>query len=506
MARAGPVPRTRTIGPEAEERGPSVTSAGDESVGDLAIVLHSHMPYVEGFGTYPFGEEWLFDAVCRSYLPVLDAAERLTMTVTPVLADQLEAPGVGARMEAFVHDHRLAAAEADSGELGDALAPACRAEADRYRASLTGLEALGGDVLEAFRGATEREVELIPSAATHAVLPLIATLAARRLQVDAGLRSHERRFGAAAGLWLPECAYEPGLERLLAERELGFFCVDQSAHEPPIEALAPVATTAGPIAFTIDWEAIAWLWALDGYPSHRAHADFHRRSLRGVRAWAIGGDAYAPEAATAIARRQGREFVDAVAARLRDYRSARSRRGLVVFAIDTELLGHWWWEGPVWLGEVIGAAPEAGIRLLTLSEAAAETAAEERPLRRASWGEGKDLATWDSPEVADLAWAARRLELRLLRALGDGLGRAAALRAARELLAVQASDWAFLDHRRQAGDYPYQRATAHGRALLESIDCRAEAPVSGDPARSDRPDPRMRNLAPDLRLAPLLEP
>ncbi len=44
------------------------------TAGDLAIVLHSHMPYVEGFGTYPFGEEWLFDAVIRSYLPVLEVA------------------------------------------------------------------------------------------------------------------------------------------------------------------------------------------------------------------------------------------------------------------------------------------------------------------------------------------------------------------------------------------------------------------------------------------------
>ena len=60
------------------------------SAGDLAIVLHSHMPYVEGFGTYPFGEEWLFDAVIRSYLPLLDVARDVTLTVTPVLADQLE--------------------------------------------------------------------------------------------------------------------------------------------------------------------------------------------------------------------------------------------------------------------------------------------------------------------------------------------------------------------------------------------------------------------------------
>ena len=64
-------------------------------LGDIAIVLHSHMPYVEGFGTYPFGEEWLFDAVVRSHVPVLAAARDLTITVTPVLADQLEDPGPG---------------------------------------------------------------------------------------------------------------------------------------------------------------------------------------------------------------------------------------------------------------------------------------------------------------------------------------------------------------------------------------------------------------------------
>ena len=73
----------------------------ERTAGDLAIVLHSHMPYVEGFGTYPFGEEWLFDAFARSHLPVLDVAERLTMTITPVLADQLEAEGVGERMLAL---------------------------------------------------------------------------------------------------------------------------------------------------------------------------------------------------------------------------------------------------------------------------------------------------------------------------------------------------------------------------------------------------------------------
>src|SRR6188472_1748359 len=144
----------------------------EESAGDLAIVLHSHMPYVEGFGTYPFGEEWLFDAVGRSHLPVLERAHDLTMTVTPVLADQLEAPGVAERMEAFLRRYRLEAAERDAREAPPELRPAAVAEAERYERALERLTALAGDVLGAFRSAAaERNVALLASAASHAVLP-----------------------------------------------------------------------------------------------------------------------------------------------------------------------------------------------------------------------------------------------------------------------------------------------------------------------------------------------
>ena len=56
------------------------------------------MPYVEGFGTWPFGEEWLWEAIATSYLPLLDVlaapgGERVTLSITPVLADQLEVAG-----------------------------------------------------------------------------------------------------------------------------------------------------------------------------------------------------------------------------------------------------------------------------------------------------------------------------------------------------------------------------------------------------------------------------
>jgi len=465
-------------------------------VGDLAIVLHSHMPYVEGFGTYPFGEEWLFDAVIRSYLPVLEVARDLTMTVTPVLADQLEDAGAAQRLRRFLLEWRIGAAEADAPQVDADCRDACEAELARYRHALELLEAAGGNPLRPFQAATaEGRIALAASAATHAVLPLLATRAGLRLQLDAGLRSHRRRFEWDGGFWLPECAYEPGLEHRLAEQGVGWFCVDQSAHDSDsLDALTPVATGAEPVALPIDWEAIQWLWSLDGYPSDPAHAQFAGKSLRGVRIWKVGGGAYEPAAAAAVAHRQAGEFLAAAAARLRDFAEARGRRGLLVFAIDTELLGHWWSEGVTWLREVLDGAAAAGIRLLTIPQALAEHEPVERPLAASTWGEGKDLRTWDSPAVADLAGGARRLELRLLRALSRGLRGPAAQRAARELLAVQASDWAFLDERGQAGDYPYRRATDHAEAMLEAIDSSASS------------DPSMRALAPDLSLAPLLEP
>jgi 1,4-alpha-glucan branching enzyme len=466
-----------------------------DRVGDLAIVLHSHMPYVEGFGTYPFGEEWLFDAVVRSHIPVLDVADAVTVTVTPVLADQLEADGVAERMRAFVRTYRVAACEADAHDVGAELRDACLAERDRYRAALDRLDELDDDPLAIFREpASSRRVELVASAATHAVLPLLATTAVRRLQVDAGMRSHRRRFGEPSGFWLPECAYEEGLDALLAEFGIRWFATDQSAAEQPLAALAPISSPAGPVALTIDWEAVSWLWSLNGYPSDPGYADFHRKTLRGARPWTIGGQPYDPDAALHSARRDAAEFVSAAAERLERFRAERDTPGLLCFAVDTELLGHWWWEGPAWLAEVQRLAPKAGVEMVTASEAIARHPAEPRPLHRTTWGEGKDLRTWDSPEVADLAWAARRLELRLLRAIGEGLDGAAAERAARELLAAQASDWAFLDRRKQAGDYPYQRAAGHGARMLEAIN---------SPGRQE---PRLRNLAPDLSLTPLSRP
>ncbi len=78
--------------------------------GALALVLHSHMPYVEGFDTWPFGEEWLWEAVAAVYLPLLDLLDGapVTLGLTPVLCDQLETltGAAGERLRTFLSDIR----------------------------------------------------------------------------------------------------------------------------------------------------------------------------------------------------------------------------------------------------------------------------------------------------------------------------------------------------------------------------------------------------------------
>ena len=462
------------------------------------MVLHAHMPYVEGFGTYPFGEEWLFDAVTRSHLPVLDRAHDLTVSVTPVLADQLEDREVGERLREFLARYRVDAAEEDLRAVEAPYRPAVEAEIDRYRSALETLDDLGGNPLDAFRRAgTDRGVELLASSATHALLPLLATDRGIEVQLATGIASHDRRFGWDGGFWLPECAYSPGLEILLEQYGVRRFCLDQSRWEGGDEALTPVRTGVDQVAFTIDWEAVSWLWDLSGYPSWPGYADFHAQSMNGMKIFAIDGSPRDPDAGREMAVRQARTFLASAAERLARRAERTGSEGLMVFACDMELLGHWWTEGPSWLEAVLAEAGDHGIELVTLGRASDLVEAREVELMPSTWGDGKDFRTWDSPAQADLILGSRRLELEVLRAAASrSLGREGLERAVRELLAVQSSDWVFLDHTGQAGDYPFDRATSHARSAFEAIDS----------DRSESPDPRLRALAPDLDITPMLVP
>src|SRR4051794_1319186 len=164
------------------------------------------MPYVEGFGTWPFGEEWLFEAVASSYLPLLDVLEDapVTVTVTPVLADQLEAMAdgdAGDRFLAFLRELRSHIHAEDARELEAAgepgLADELRRAAGDYERADAAFERHGRDLVAAF--ARLERAELWTSSATHATLPLLATRVGIAFQLAAGIESHEWRFGRWRG-------------------------------------------------------------------------------------------------------------------------------------------------------------------------------------------------------------------------------------------------------------------------------------------------------------------
>jgi 1,4-alpha-glucan branching enzyme len=474
-----------------------------KSRGSLAIVLHSHMPYVEGFGTWPFGEEWLWEAVATVYLPLLEVlrGRPVTLGLTPVLCDQLETltGDAGERFTSFLRDIRAPIHDEDARGLEQGGEPGLAAEVRRaardYLRADERFQQLGGDLLSAFR---DLGVELWTSSATHAVLPLVATEPGRQLQIGAGVASHERRFGAwGAGFWLPECAYEPGLERGLAEVGTLCFCVDQTNASGlgSLEQLEPIATEAGPVAIPIDWQTIELIWGPGGYPGHGTYRDYHGRTDHDLKPWNNAGGPYDHEEALELARQHASRFVEHVAHRLDSYAAERGRPGLLCCALDTELIGHWWYEGPAFLKAVLDCCDELGVDLVTLPQALDAFHPVQRELQPSSWGRDKDLSTWDSPKVADIVFGARKAELDTLAAAARAGGPAgpALERAARELLAIQSSDWAFITTYELAADYPQQRLAGH----LEEL----RAALAGHTSASE-----LRNMSPELDLSPLVAP
>jgi 1,4-alpha-glucan branching enzyme len=464
--------------------------------GELAIVLHTHMPYVEGgaewppkdkpsflrnpdgFGTWPFGEEWLWEAIATSYVPLLDVLGRapLTLSLTPVLCDQLEAAGALERCLRFLEQVRPESHLRDIRALRAAgqeqLATELERSAAEYAARAERLRDLPGGLLSAM-GAHASWT----SSASHAVLPLLASDAAIAVQVQTGIASHRRRFGEwAGGFWLPECGYAPWLAVLLGEAGVRAACVELTELLGLGDArhLRPLQTDDGPVLWPIDRQAIALVWSDEGYPRGAAYRNYHGLTEHHHRAWRNDGAPYDHAAALAQARADASDFVARVAERV-------SGGGICVCALDTELFGHWWYEGVSWLSAVIDECERQGLVLTTLDRALEEHDPVAAPdLGVSTWGDGGDLRTWSGPAVADMAWQARTAELRLL-----ATGRRPNDRALRELLALQASDWAFLVTRGLAGEYPRERARGHAEAL--------DAALSGSV-----PDGTLRNLAPDL--------
>ncbi len=486
---------------------PSGLCARGRERGALAIVLHTHMPYVEGFGTWPFGEEWLWEAMAGCYLPLLELLDEdapLTLSLTPVLCDQLEAPDLYERFAAFVQGVRRKTHEEDAAGLRAGGHEQLAREVDRswddYERALESLRARGGAMLEALG----RHAQWT-SSATHAILPLLASDAGVRLQMRSGIAAHRRRFGERwrGGFWLPECAFAPWLVRALEDAGVRAACVEWT-NRFGLNAGEHLcrSTDAGVLLVPIDRSTISLVWSEAGYPASGAYRDYHHHTIHHHNPWSNDGRPYDHAQAQALAREHAADFVARTLARLRDANESAQREtplpggGLAVCALDTELLGHWWYEGITWLRAVVQECARQGLELVRLDDALArwqwpaadvEQAASWSP---STWGKDGDLSTWSSPAVAEMAFTTRAAELEVVAA-----AERASAAAVRELLALQASDWPFMVSRDIATPYAHARFEGHREALTAALVCGEQAGPAG-----------MRNLAVDADRVWLLDP
>jgi 1,4-alpha-glucan branching enzyme len=512
--------------------------AGGDERGYLLIVLNSHMPFIrDPEDQHSLEERWLFEAMIESYIPLLRAFaglradgvdSRITLSVSPPLLAMLADPLLMRRFLLYAEDHaRLAAAEESRLGRDVARCRLARLYRERFEDSRLRMERdWGCNLIGPLRELEEAgQVELITSAATHAYLPLWqAYPMAIELQVRIGIAQHAAIFGRRPlGFWLPECGFSPGIDTVLAASGVRFSFL--AAHgllngkpRPTFGVHAPVLCPGGVAAFGRDWHSHDLAWRMEvGYPGDPAFLD-HDRDLgyempasalaafthhdvavpTGLRYWRGRRPdrtaVYDPDLALARCEAHAAHFVEASCRRVEELHQTLGRKPVLVALFDTEHFGHWWHEGPQWLGLVIRklAHEQQTVRLVTATDylALQPSLQAVRP-SMSSWGYQGYSEPWlmgRNHWIYPPLFRAIEALPELARHAGEGATPARALlhQYLRELLLAQSSDWAFILHTETAAAYAERRvkeSIAKLQALAQALTVQSDALPSLTAAR-----------------------
>ncbi len=406
-----------------------------------------------------------------------------------------------------------------------------RSRLTRLRALFRRIDA---NLVSAFRRLQEQgRLEIMGSAATHGYLPLLGRDESIRLQLAVGQQEHRRLFGVApVGCWLPECAYRPrgkwrgkkvrrGIEQHLADAGFRYFFTDAhlaragsplgaygeiplgaerfdaERHDPgsplpaegrPRAARSPYRAyrvsgrgVRPPVAALVrDPRSSMQIWSRhQGYPGDEWYLEFHKiRWPGGLKLWRVTGAtvdlggkrAYEPPIAHERATGHASHFAHLLQS-LALQQADRGGDGVIVAPFDTELFGHWWFEGADFLAATYralrgsGTAGE-GVRAVTASQHLdAHPASAALQLAEGSWGANGDHTMWLNERTAwtwDRLWPLEDAFWDVApAALASAAARPVLAQAARELLLAQASDWQFIISTGAVVDYAERRFTLH---------------------------------------------
>jgi 1,4-alpha-glucan branching enzyme len=220
------------------------------------------------------------------------------------------------------------------------------------------------------------------------------------------------------------------------------------------------------------------VWSGDwGYPGDFDYREFHKKAgTSGLQYWRVTGaktdlahkDFYHPDWAAYKVEQHAEHFAHLVGDLLREYYNESGEAGLISSNYDTELFGHWWFEGVAWIGKVLRhLAQNPDIELTTASEYI-----ENHPpqttlnIPESSWGAGGNHFTWKNGETEWMWKPIHEAEARMV-GLVEKYPQAnddetlVLNQTARELLLLLSSDWPFLVTTGQAREYAIQRYSQH---------------------------------------------
>lgn len=216
-----------------------------------------------------------------------------------------------------------------------------------------------------------------------------------------------------------------------------------------------------------------------GYPGDFDYREFHKKAgSSGLQYWCVTGDDfdlgqkeyYHPDWAAIKIEQHAEHFAHLVGDLLRDYQKQSGEYGLISSHYDTELFGHWWFEGVSWLYHVLkhlALASYESLDLVTIGDYLENHPPQETlHLPESSWGAGGNHFTWDNGETHWM-WEPIHASEARMEALASQYETPTEsesivlAQTARELLLMQSSDWSFLVTTGQAREYAIQRFTQH---------------------------------------------
>ena len=457
---------------------------------------------------------------------------KLTLGITPVLVEQLADPLVIDHLVEFIEDkiHRAKGDVERFDKAGEGhLLYLANFYLDYYKRVLTSFnERFARSLVPAFKQLQDDGyLELTTSAATHAYLPLLERDSSIYGQLQTGKTSYRRHFGVdPSSVWLPECGYrpayyvdgssksyvKPGLESFLAQ--LGLTCFFAETHtveggEPVGKAreevigpygsisrryLVPLPQSSEPTQRTTylpywvrtpevavigrDNRTSMQVWSAEwGYPGDFNYREFHKKDgISGFQYWKITGarvdlaykEYYDPYWAAQRVAEHSSHYAHLVEEVISNFYQETGKFGIISAAYDTELFGHWWFEGVEWLKQVLRHLSKVElVELTTASEFIKNHPPEDvLALPESSWGLGGGHFTWQNADT-DWLWpiigvASLKMEELVARyPEADGGMRKILNQAARELVLLQSSDWPFLITTGQARQYAENRFLEH---------------------------------------------